>query len=50
MDLVHVDLTVREIQVMRAVLLNTIQSQPKLQKEINKLENKLEARLFGSNQ
>jgi hypothetical protein len=49
MNTKQVELTVREIQVLRAVLLNTIQSKPNLQKEINKLENKLEARLYGAN-
>ena len=49
MNTKQVELTVREIQVLRSVLLNTIQSKPKLQKEINKLENKLEARLYGAN-
>jgi hypothetical protein len=49
MNTKQVELTVREIQVLRAVLLNTIQPKPKLQKEINKLENKLEARLYGAN-
>ena len=47
MRTVQLDLTVREVQIIRAVLLQTIQSKKKLQIEINTLENKLQDKVEG---
>jgi len=47
MRTVQLDLTVREVQIIRAVLLQTIQPKKKLQIEINTLENKLQDKVEG---
>ena len=47
MRTVQLDLTVREVQIIRAVLLQTIQSKKKLQIEINTLENRLQDKVEG---
>jgi hypothetical protein len=47
MNSVQIDLTTREVHVVSAVLLHIIQSNPELQKEIDEVYVKLQAKVGG---